>query len=174
LHRLQSGEVDAVARIIFGLFIATVALFQAAFFPAVGLLEITPDFVLVFLLIWSSSHGILEGMVWAFGVGLWLDLVTLDPLGTHALALLPVVLIGGLVSTRLFRSGAVLPILAVVAATFAYHVVEYTMNAAAGDVLGVGAFLRLTLLAAMLNALLVPVSYGSMLIFERVMPSRVS
>lgn len=161
-----------MARIIFGIFIATVALFQAAFFPAVGLLEITPDFVLVFLLIWSSTHGVFEGLLWAFGVGLWLDMLTLDPLGTHALALLPVAVIGGLVSTRLFRSGAVLPILAVVAATCAYHLVGYVMEAAGGEVLGVPAFTRLTLLAALLNALLVPVSYGAMLIFERVMPSR--
>ena len=163
-----------MARFVFGVLIATVALFQSAFFPAVGLLEITPDFVLVFLLIWSSSHGVLEGMLWAFGVGIWLDLVTLTPLGTHALALLPVVAIGGLVSTRLFRSGAVLPILTVVAATFAYHLVQFIMDAAAGEVLGVEAFFRLSLLAALLNALLVPVSYGAMLVFERVMPSRVS
>lgn len=161
-----------MARVVFALFIATVAIFQSAFFPAVGLLEITPDFVLVFLLIWSSIHGVFEGLLWVFGVGLWVDLLTLDPLGTHALALLPVAVIGGLISTRLFRSGAVLPILAVVAATCAYHFVQYTMDAAGGELLGVPAFTRLTLLAALLNALLVPISYGAMLIFERVMPSR--
>ena len=174
MHLMGTLVVHGLARIVFAVFIATVALFQAAFFPAVGLMEIAPDFVLVFLLIWSSIHGVLGGMLWAFGVGIWLDLVTLTPLGTHALALLPVAAIGGLVSTRLFRSGAVLPILTVVAATFAYHMVQFIMDAATGEVLGIEAFVRLSLLAALLNALLVPVSYGAMLVFERVMPSRVS
>lgn len=151
-----------------------VTLLQATFFPATMLLNIVPDFALVLLLVWSASRGLEEGLLWAFGLGLWLDFLTLDPLGTHVLPLLVVAVIGGLTRGRLFRSGLVLPAVAVIGATVAYRLIEMLVKVFTGRVVELTGEIRLALLAALLNVLLVPLVYGCILIMDRWIPKRVS
>lgn len=161
-------------RVLFALLLMFFALLQSSFLPATGLMGVVPDFALVFLLIWSSARGTPEGLIWAFGLGLWLDLLTLDPLGTHAIALLAVAAMGGAVRGRLFRSGAILPILAVIIATLAYGMLLIVVHLLQGVHVDVSGAMRLALLNALLNALLVPLAYGVLLMFERWVPRRVS
>ncbi|HYI16640.1 MAG TPA: rod shape-determining protein MreD [Thermomicrobiales bacterium] len=162
-----------LGRLLFAVLLMVTALLQATFFPATGLIGIVPDFALVFLLIRSATHGVSEGLVWAAGLGFWIDLLTMDPLGTHVLALIPVALIGGVTGGKLFRSGAILPILTVLAATLTYSLVLVILSAMGGDpVGGLGAF-RLAIVTSLLNALLVPLSYGVLLVFDRWIPRRV-
>lgn len=151
-----------------------VTLLQASFFPATGLLNIVPDFALVLLLVWSASRGVEEGLLWAFGLGLWLDFLALDLLGTHVLPLLVVAIIGGLARGRLFRSGLVLPAVAVIGATLAYRIVEMIVDVFSGRAVEVTGELRLAILAALLNMLLVPLVYGFVLVMDRWIPKRVS
>lgn len=162
-----------VARIAFGLLLLTTALAQATFLPALGLLGVLPDFALIFLLIWSATHGATEGMYWAFGLGLWLDVLTMDALGAHGIGLLAVAAIGGAIRGRLFRSGAVLPVVAVVAATLAYSMIVMLVAGIAGERVDVVSAMRLALMIALLNALLVPLAYGLLLVFDRWIPRRV-
>src|SRR5262245_36513159 len=86
---------SVLTRAFFALLLISLATVQATFVPALGVFGVFPDFVLVFLLIWSAARGVGEGLIWAFGLGIWLDLLTMDPLGTHAIALLVVAVIGG-------------------------------------------------------------------------------
>jgi len=166
-------EPFPTGRILFALLLLVTALLQATFLPATGMLSIVPDFAMVFLLIRSATHGVSEGLVWAAALGLWIDLLTMDPLGTHVLALLVVAIIGGATRGKLFRSGAIFPLLAVLAATFAYSLVLVILSIAAGDPVGGVSAIRLTIMTALLNALLVPLAYGVMLVFERLVPRRV-
>lgn len=161
-------------RFLFSIVLMTVTLLQATFFPATGWLNIVPDFALVSLLVWSSSRGVEEGLLWAFGLGLWLDFLTLDPLGTHVLPLLVVAVIGGVTQGRLFRSGLVLPAVAVIGATLAYRIVEMLVKVLTGRVVEMSGEIRLALLAALLNVMLVPLVYGFVLIMDRWIPKRVS
>lgn len=161
-----------VGRILFGLLLSLTALVQATFLPAVGLLQIIPDFALVFLLIWSAKHGTREGLFWAFALGLWIDLLTLETLGTHAIALLVVALVGGVTKDRLFRAGIILPMAAVFAATLAYNAVAQFMTLFAGETLEAVGALRLAIMTSLLNTLLVPVAYFALLLIERWMPRR--
>jgi rod shape-determining protein MreD len=160
-------------RILFAVLLMLTALLQATFFPATGFLGIVPDFALVFLLIRSSTHGVTEGLIWAAGLGLWIDLLVMDPLGTHVLALIVVALIGGATRDKLFRSGAILPILTVLAATMAYSLVLTILSVMAGDAVGGVSAIRLAIMTSLLNALLVPVAYGVLLVFDRWGPRRV-
>lgn len=164
---------SVLARVLFGGLLLFSALLQATFIPALGVFSVYPDFALVLLLIWSSVRGAAEGMVWAVGLGLWLDLLTLDPLGTHAIALLAVAAMGGAVRGRLFRSGAILPVLAVIVATLAYDLALVVIHILQGGQVDVAGAMRLALLNALLNALLVPVLYGLLALIERWMPRRV-
>jgi rod shape-determining protein MreD len=162
-----------MARFLFALLLLSTALLQATFFPALNLLTVLPDFALVLLLIWSATHGVAEGMLWAFGLGIWLDVLTLEPLGNHALALLVVAILGGLTRGRLFRSGAILPLLAVIVATLAYNLVMLIMAAIGGSAGDAVSLIRLALMTALLNALLVPIAYGVLLVFDRWIPRHV-
>jgi rod shape-determining protein MreD len=162
------------SRALFAFLLLTLAMLQATFLPALGLSSMYPDFALVFLLIWSSVRGTAEGLIWAFGLGLWLDLLTLDRLGTHAIALLAVAAMGGAVRGRFFRSGAILPLLAVIVATLAYDMLLIVIHLMQGDRVDVSGAMRLALLHSLLNALLVPLAYGVLLMFERWIPRRVA
>lgn len=161
-------------RFLFTMVLMFVTLLQATFFPAMELLNIIPDFALVLLLVWSASRGVEEGLLWAFGLGLWLDFLTLDPLGSHVIPLLVVAIIGGVTRGRLFRSGLVLPAVAVIGATMSYRLIEMLMKVFSGRGVEVTGEVRLALLAALLNVLLVPLVYGLVLVMDRWIPKRVS
>ena len=162
-----------LGRILFAVLLMVTALLQATFFPATGMIGIVPDFALVFLLIRSATHGVTEGLAWAAALGFWVDLLTMDPLGTHVLALLFVALIGGVTGGKLFRSGAILPIMTVLAATLTYSLVLVILSAMGGDSVGGASAFRLAIMTSLLNALLVPIAYGVLLVFDRWIPRRV-
>lgn len=156
------------------MFAALLALIQASFFPATGLIGMYPDLVLVFLLVWSAHHGVDEGLWMAFGLGLWLDVITMDRLGTHVLTLLPVAVIGALASWRLLRSGMLLPFLAVVAATLASAAVDSILSTLGGHTPELFAATRLAIATALLNAVIVPFAWGITLIIDRWIPRHAS
>jgi rod shape-determining protein MreD len=163
-----------MSRFLFALLLLTSALMQASFLTAIDGLPVVPNIALVLLLVWSASHSIEEGLIWAFALGLWMDLLTLDPLGSHAIPLLLVALAGGVVRGRLFRSGAILPIAAVLVVTVGAGIVGLMLDFLRGERVMMLAQLRLIVLTAFLNALVVPVVYFIVLVIERVTPSRVS
>jgi rod shape-determining protein MreD len=162
-----------VARFFFAVLLLLTALVQATFFPALDLLGIVPDLALVLLLIWSATRGVSEGLVWAFGLGLWMDLLAMDPLGSHSLAFMVVAVIGGLTGGRLLRSGFVLPMLTVFGATLAYDVVTAIVAIFGGESVDAAGMLRMTLTASLLNALLVPFAYVFLLAVDRWIPRHV-
>lgn len=118
-----------------------------------------PDFTLVIVLIWSAVRGTQEGLLWAFGIGILLDTLALDPLGANALALLPAVMLGGMTSQRFFHSGLILPILSTLIATFFHTVLLLLIRSSGGSSLALEAVGRLILFQALLNAILVPPIY---------------
>lgn len=163
-----------MGRLLFALTLLVSGLIQASLLPSADLIAIMPNFALVMLLIWSSSHGVEEGLLWAFGLGLWMDLLTLDPLGSHALQLFVVAGIGGAVRGRFFRSGAILPVAAVIVATLGASFVGFVLEMLRGLDISLIGSARLALMAALLNALVVPVAYFLLLMYERWTPRRVS
>jgi rod shape-determining protein MreD len=76
-------------RLVFGLFLAAIILAQATFLPRMNPLPVTPDLALVVLFFWMARHSLRESLTWVFVVGLVLDVLAMDPLGVHALAMLP-------------------------------------------------------------------------------------
>ncbi len=163
-----------MGRVLFALLLIAATLVQATFFQAIEGVQVIPNIALVLLLVWSTSHSVEEGLIWAFALGLWFDMLTLDPLGIHAIPFMLVALAGWVVRGRFFRSGAILPIAAVIAVTIGAGFVDIILDVLRGErVLFVGQ-MRILLVMAFLNALFVPFIYLVVLIIERVMPSRVS
>lgn len=149
-----------MSRIFFGILLVLAALAQATVMPRINPVPVYPDFVLVFLFLWSASRSVRESLVWVFLAGILLDVLALDPLGANALALVIVVLLAGLVRQRVFHANVLIPMALVAVATVIHGVV---LGALRGD-LPVGWFIPLQ---ALIHALLIPVIYLILRVFGR-------
>lgn len=98
-----------MARFLFGLLIVGTALVQATILPQINPFHISVDAIPVFLFLWSANHGVRESLVWVFFTGILLDVLSLDPLGTNALALVIVVLLAGLAHQRVLQANVLIP-----------------------------------------------------------------
>jgi rod shape-determining protein MreD len=162
-----------MTRPVFGLLLIVAALLQTALLPRWQLLAVVPGLVVVLLFAWSAYRGLPEALLWAFAAGLLLDILGLDRLGTNALALLPVALLGGLSRGRFFQSGLIFPMILAMIATFAYVASLLALRGLAGGGGAVEQALgRITLLQALLNALLVPLVFGLVAWLQRMEPER--
>ena len=148
-----------MASVLVGLALVFSAIVQATFIPESTVLPISPDLTLVILLIWSAVRGVEEGLVWAFATGMLLDALSLDPLGGNALALLPVVIIGGIAGKRFFHSGLIVPLIAAFVATFLHAIVLLLVRSASGDTLALAEIARVVGIQSILNVILVPPIY---------------
>jgi len=162
-----------MSRPVFGVLLIIAALLQTALLPRWQFLAVTPGLVLVLILGWSAYRGVPETLVWVLVAGLLLDILGLDTLGANALALLPVALLGGLARGRFFHSALVFPMVLSVVATFAYVAVLLTLRGLLGEGSdGSQALGTMTLLQALLNALLVPLVFGFLGWLQRTEPER--
>jgi rod shape-determining protein MreD len=149
-----------MARALFGLLLVAAAFAQAAVLPVLLPIETTPNLVLVLIFLWSLRRGVGEATVWAFGAGILLDLLALDPLGLNGLALLPTVLLAPLGRRRFFQSGLVVPIVVVGIATVVSGLLLLVLRSAiVGPVVPLSAAVRVVFPQAALNALLAPPFY---------------
>jgi rod shape-determining protein MreD len=162
-----------MTRPIFGLLLVIAALLQTALLPRWHILAVTPGLVLVLLLGWSAYRGVAEALAWVFVAGFLLDVLGLDRLGANALALLPVALLGGLSRGRFFHSALVFPMFLAIVATFAYVATLLALRGLLGEGGDLGQVMgRVTLLQALLNALLVPPVFSLLGWLQRMEPER--
>lgn len=146
-------------RVSFAILLVLLALTQTTVLPMIRVIGITPNLVLVALLLWSTLREPREGLLWAFGAGVFLDLLTLTPLGSTALTLLPVAMIGWLGRNRVFQSGLLFPLLMTMLATVANTLATLALGPLLGTHLGLVAGMRLAALGALLNAIAAPPLY---------------
>lgn len=150
-------------RAIFAALLVTLAMIQVAVLPSV----VKPQLVLVALLLWSAAREPREGLLWAFGAGLFLDLLTLSPLGGEVLALLPVVVIGWASRSRFFQSGLLFPLVMAMLATVAHDLTLAVLAPLLGRQSDFAGLARLGLLGALLNSLVVPPLYPIVQLLDR-------
>ena len=162
-----------MTRTMFGLLLVVAALLQTALLPRWSLLAVAPGLILVLIFGWSSYRGVPEALAWVLGAGLLLDILGLDRLGVNALALLPVALLGGLSRGRFFHSALVFPMVVAMVATFIYVGSLLALRGLLGEGSDAAQALgRVTLLQALLNALLVPPVFGVIGWLQRLEPER--
>ncbi|MEA2582323.1 MAG: rod shape-determining protein MreD [Thermomicrobiales bacterium] len=144
---------------VFALLLLFAALVQATVLPSMNVIAVLPDTTLVLLLVWCALRGMPEGLIWAFGLGLLLDVISLDPFGANGLGLLGVAVLGGLARRRFFHSNLIVPIVVAVAATFVHAFVLLLIRSAEGSGLPLAAVMRVVFLQALLNSIFVPPLY---------------
>ena len=163
-----------MTRLYFALLLILITAAQSTFLSTSGFLGVSPNLVLVLILVWASRYGVREGVVWAFGAGLLLDLMALDPLGSNALALIPVAIIGSFAQRPLLQSGVLVAMMMTVVATVAHFLVASLIDTLTGTGYPVLLSVRMGLLTAFLNALTVPFMYGLVILLDRFGVGRVA
>lgn len=146
-------------RFLFGLLLALAAFAQSTIVPQLNPLEVSPNFVLILVFLWSGLRGTREGLIWAFIAGLLLDVLSVETLGINGLALAIVALLAGSAQSRMFRSSVFFSIVLVAAATIVYSLFIYAIRDVRPNVF--------ILVQALLHALIVPFAYILIRTFDR-------
>jgi rod shape-determining protein MreD len=172
--RCWQGCLVDVTRALFAVILILIAIAQLTVLSLTHVFGVGPNLVLVMVLVLSTRYGMREGVAWAFGAGLLLDLLALDPLGSNALALMPVAVIGAVAQRPMLQSGLLLTMLMVLAATVAHFSVASIIDTLSGVGYSFVTSIRLGILTAMLNSLVVPPLYGLVIVLDRVGVNRVA
>ena len=140
------------------------AFIQSTILPRLTLFGLRPDLMLLVVVSWSLVRGTREGVGWAFGGGILLDLMSGAPLGTATLALMVVsFLSGSRVVTSVLRSHVLLPLLTIFLATLLYDgLFLFILQLAGRPVPWIETLIRIVLPTAVLNAILTPLFYRAM------------
>ncbi len=147
------------------LFLAS--LMQSVVLPQVLPLPARPQFVVLLVVAICLVESLYDATIWAFMGGLMLDLMSgpVYPLGSNALILVLVALLSSLGQANPFHSRLFVPLVTVFAATLFYHIMMMALLLALGrpDMAFVDNLVRVAVPGSILNAILMPVAYSSML-----------
>ena len=142
------------------LLLVLIALAQTTLSPHLALLGVQPNLMLLAVLSWSLLRGGKEGMLWAFGGGMLLDILSAAPLGASSLSLLLVSFLSGLGKVTVFRTTFSLPLLVTFAGSLLHDSAFLTILYLMGwSVDWPTSLWRLMLPAAGLNMVLMPLIY---------------
>jgi rod shape-determining protein MreD len=146
-------------RVFFATLLIFFALLQTTVLPMAQFLGIYPDLLLVGLLLWCAGREPGEGLLWTFGIGLFLDLLTMSPFGSAALVLVTVTITAWFSRSPFFQSGLLFPMLMAMVATFCYGLAQTLLAPLLGGHMNFVALVQLSTLGALLNSLMVPPLY---------------
>lgn len=148
------------------LLLVVIALAQTTLSPRLALLGVQPNLMLLAVLSWSLLRGGKEGILWAFGGGVLLDMLSGVPFGTSTLSLLLVSFLAGLGEVTIFRASPSdclsphLPLVVSFAGSLLHDSTFLTILQLMGWPVGWPTSLwRLMLPAAGLNTVLMPLVY---------------
>jgi rod shape-determining protein MreD len=146
-------------RAIFATLLMFFALLQTTVLRMGPFSGIVPDLLLVSLLLWCAGREPGEGLVWTFGIGLFLDLLMMSPFGSAALVLVPVTITAWFSRSPFFQSGLLFPMLMAMVATFCHGLAQTLLAPLLGGHMNFVALVQLSTLGALLNSLMVPPLY---------------
>lgn len=145
--------------VIFALFFLA-SLLQSLALPTPALVQAQPNLVLILVTVWGVTRGASQGVVWALVGGLLLGLVSVVPLGSIALALLPAGLLTYLGQLRLVADERLVALGVALLGTLLYGGVLLVVFQAMGYPTDWGQSYRsLFLPGALLNAVLAGLVY---------------
>lgn len=136
------------------------ALAQTTLSPCLAILGVQPNLMLLVILCWSLLRGAKEGMLWAFGGGVFLDVLCAAPFGTSTLSLLLVSFLSSLGQVTIFRSSLSPPLVVSFFGSLLHDLLFLTILQLMGWAVDWPTSLwRLMLPAAVLNTALMPLVY---------------
>lgn len=122
--------------------------------PSLSLSGVMPDLMLLVVVSWSLRRGTGEGLLWALGGGLLLDLLSGGPFGVATISLALCSVVVGLGEFNISRDSLWLPVVASALATVVYSLVYWAILQVTGRSLHtVYTLLAVLVPAIILNAL---------------------
>ena len=149
--------------------LGALALVQSTLLPLIAILGVQPDLVLLAVMSWTLLRGLVEGLVWAFVGGLWLDLLSGGPFGLSSLVLVLVVFLLSLLEASLFREHIVLVMMIAIGIGLSHGVLYLLLLRLGGySVATLTALWRIVLPASLYTSLLTPVVFPPLRWLHRV------
>ena len=146
----------------------SVALLQSTVLPALTIVGVKPELMLLTVLSWSLLRGVEEGLVWAFLGGMMLDLFSGGPLGASTLALLVVSFLFGLAQGSVRRTSLLLPMGAALAGTLLFQgLLLLVVQLTRGAVSWADSLIHVMLPSLAVNTLLMPVMFQALAWLDR-------
>ena len=138
-----------------------ICLLQFTVMPKAGIDEVAPMLPLLAVVSWSLLRGPIAGAWWALVLGILLDFMSIELLGTYLAPMLLVAAIAGLGSRRLFTQRLWLPIMVTTLGTLGFLALHLGIIRLTGGYVdwNLDALLRLTLRPLLLNLLWLPLIY---------------
>ncbi|MBI4789913.1 MAG: rod shape-determining protein MreD [Chloroflexi bacterium] len=137
-----------------------IAILQTTLVPRLAIAGFKLDLPLLVVVAWGLIGRPGEAAAWGFIAGIFLDLMSGLPFGTHTLALTGVGLVMGLAQSTIFHSNVILPPAAVILATLGHNVIVLgLLNTIGWPIPWNDYLLRVTLPTALLNTLALPIVY---------------
>jgi rod shape-determining protein MreD len=146
------------------LFIA--AILQAVVLPQVLPLQARPQVLVLLVVAVCLAESLYDAVIWGFMGGLMLDLMSGPalPIGSNALLLVLVALLASLGQANPFQSRVFVPLITGFATTVFYHILLMALSTALGNNLAlIDNIWRMVIPSAVMNAILIPVAYSTIL-----------
>lgn len=104
--------------------LALAAILESTVLPDLALFRGRVDLVLLLTLSWTLAGDAAGGALWGFVGGLWLGLLSGEPLGLSSLALVIMAFLASLSEGRVWRSHVILPLAVALIASVGYHAIS--------------------------------------------------
>ncbi len=154
-----------------GLLLLLFAVVQVTEGHHVAIVGALPSLVLVAVVSWGTLRGGLQALQWGILGGLWLDLFSGFPMGSHIFALVVVAFLVSLGERAVFQSHFAFPIILVFVATFVYEVTLLILAAASGQRVAFDTLFQTAVFpAAVYNAALFPLIHAVLKRVDRRFP----
>ena len=143
--------------------LGALALLQSTIFPHLAILNAWPNLVLLAVVGWTLLRGLIEGLVWAFIGGLWLDLLSGGVFGLSMVTLVLVAFAVSFLEANLFREHTVLVLAIVILAQLLYGVVALAVLRLLGHPVATWTmFWRIVIPTALYTSLLTPAVFPAL------------
>lgn len=144
------------------------AIIQITLLPQIPIFGCKPDLALVLVVAWALLAPVGDAAIWGFIIGIFLDLASGLPFGVHTIALTTLGWLIGWGQATFFRGNLLAPPIAIVLATLIYNIIVLGILALFAWQIHWGNYLlRITLPSAILNALVLPLVYFPLRLFQR-------
>jgi rod shape-determining protein MreD len=126
-EHLERSERSAINPYLVGLALLLTALLQTSVMPSLSWSGVMPDLMLLVVVSWSLLRGTREGLLWALGGGLLLDLMSGGPIGVATVSLVLSSVIVGMGELNVVRDSLWLPLAASALASAVYNLAYWAI-----------------------------------------------
>jgi len=112
--------------------LALLVALQSSIIPQIRISSGQPELVLLFVIAWSFHADLEESLIWVFVGGIMQDLLSVVPLGTSVIGLIPVVFAIHMISRQIYQINIIFVIAGVLIGTIVQHSIAMTVMSVTG------------------------------------------